>query len=147
MHAVIMVGTALSKNTGPGAAFSQSCPRVPSALVSGENVDIEQRETAVQLRDGREIQIVENSGYVVDVGSAPRLSRGNVPKNEIQNIPATRDAQRKKQSNETQFLVTPDEKCAHDQRAACGNGQDTHVPSTKETETFCFVFPGGEKFF
>ncbi|CAM9421337.1 unnamed protein product, partial [Laminaria digitata] len=34
IHAVIMVGTALSKNTGPGAAFSQSCPRVPSAIVS-----------------------------------------------------------------------------------------------------------------
>eukprot|EP00752_Nemacystus_decipiens_P009135 g8159.t1 len=34
IHAVIIVGTALSKHTGPGAAFSPSCPRVPSVIVS-----------------------------------------------------------------------------------------------------------------
>ncbi|CAM9832063.1 unnamed protein product [Scytosiphon promiscuus] len=34
IHAVIMVGTALSKHMGPGAAFSSSCPHVPSVVVS-----------------------------------------------------------------------------------------------------------------
>ncbi|CBN76993.1 conserved unknown protein [Ectocarpus siliculosus] len=34
IHAVIMVGTALSKHMGPGAAFSPSCPHVPSVIVS-----------------------------------------------------------------------------------------------------------------
>lgn len=37
IHAVILVGTALSKHTGPGAAFSSSCPHVPSVIVSGES--------------------------------------------------------------------------------------------------------------
>lgn len=37
IHAVIMVGTALSKHMGPGAAFSPSCPHVPSVIVSGES--------------------------------------------------------------------------------------------------------------
>eukprot|EP00903_Cladosiphon_okamuranus_P013536 g12608.t1 len=34
IHAVILVGTALSKHMGPGAAFSPSCPHVPSVIVS-----------------------------------------------------------------------------------------------------------------
>ncbi|CAM9884156.1 unnamed protein product [Pylaiella littoralis] len=34
IHAVILVGTALSKHMGPGAAFSSSCPHVPSVVVS-----------------------------------------------------------------------------------------------------------------
>lgn len=36
IHAVVMVGTALSKHMGPGAAFSESCSAVPSVVVSGE---------------------------------------------------------------------------------------------------------------
>lgn len=38
IHAVIMVGTALSKHMGPGAAFSSSCPHVPSVVVSGKRM-------------------------------------------------------------------------------------------------------------
>lgn len=44
VHAVILVGTALSKHMGPGAAFSSSCPHVPSVVVSGERERDSERE-------------------------------------------------------------------------------------------------------
>lgn len=50
IHAVILVGTALSKHTGPGAAFSLSCPHIPSVIVSGESVRRVGQAVTVQVR-------------------------------------------------------------------------------------------------